>query len=75
VPAQRGVKSIEQVREFDPGGWMCGPVPAGWYAQAWWRTALATGTGLFGGMMLFDILAGGFYDLVDDGTAGWGGDY
>jgi hypothetical protein len=76
VPAQRGVASIEQVRERDPGGCTYGrPVPADWYAQAWWRTALTTGAGLFGGMMFFDILAGGCDDLVNYGTAGWGGDY
>jgi hypothetical protein len=76
VPAQRGVGSIEQVRELDPGGWIYGrPLPAGWYAAAWRRTALATGAGLFSGMMLFDILASGFYDLVDYGAAGWGEEY
>jgi hypothetical protein len=76
VPAQRGGGSIGQVREHGPDGWICGrPVPAGWYAQAWWRAALATGAGLFGGMMTFDILAGALDDLVDHGPAGWAEDY
>jgi len=64
------------VAELDPGGWIYErAVPAAWYAQAWWRVALTTGAGLFGGMMVFDILASSCYDLVDYGTTGWGESY
>jgi hypothetical protein len=48
---------------YYPGGRVQGrPVPAGWYSEPWWKTALVTGAGVFGGMMLFDMLAGGFND-------------
>jgi len=46
---------------YYPGGRVQGrPVPAGWYSEPWWKTALVTGAGVFGGMLLFDALAGGF---------------
>lgn len=48
---------------YHPGGRVEGrPVPAGWYSEPWWKTALVTGAGVFGGMVLFDMLAGGFAD-------------
>jgi hypothetical protein len=48
---------------YYPGGRVQGrPVPAGWYSEPWWKSALATGAGVFGGMLLFDALAGGFND-------------
>jgi hypothetical protein len=48
---------------YYPGGRVQGrPIPAGWYSEPWWKTALATGAGVFGGMLLFDALAGGFGD-------------
>jgi len=57
---------------YYPGGRIQGrPVPAGWYSEPWWRTALSTGAGVFGGLLLFDVLAGGFYDtaMYDAGVA------
>jgi hypothetical protein len=54
---------------YYPGGRVQGrPVPAGWYSEPWWKGALATGAGVFGGMLLFDALAGGF-------GGGYGGGY
>lgn len=48
---------------YYPGGRVQGrPVPGGWYSEPWWKGALATGAGVFGGMLLFDALAGGFND-------------
>jgi hypothetical protein len=48
---------------YYPGGRIQGrPVPSGWYSEPWWKGALATGAGVFGGMLLFDALAGGFHD-------------
>lgn len=42
---------------YYPGGRVQGrPVPSGWYSQPVWRTALATGAGVLGGMLLFDAL-------------------
>jgi hypothetical protein len=53
---------------YYPGGRVQGrPVPGGWYSEPWWKGALATGAGVFGGMLLFDALAGGF------GGGGFGG--
>jgi hypothetical protein len=48
---------------YYPGGRVQGrPVPAGWYSEPWWKSALATGAGVFGGLVLFDLLSGGFND-------------
>ena len=42
---------------YYPGGRVQGrPVPAGWYSQPVWRTALATGAGVLGGLLIFDAL-------------------
>ena len=46
---------------YYPGGRVQGrPIPAGWYSEPWWKGALASGAGVFGGLLLFDALAGGF---------------
>jgi len=46
---------------YYPGGTVAGrPVPGGWYSEPWWKSALATGAGVFGGMLLFDALFDGF---------------
>jgi len=48
---------------YYPGGRVQGrPVPQGWYSEPWWKGALATGAGVFGGLLLFDAIAGGFND-------------
>jgi hypothetical protein len=74
----------ESTPYYYPGGQIQGrPVPAGWYSEPWWKTALATGAGVVGGMALFDLLAGGFddggaygaYGGGDYDGAGFGGDY
>jgi hypothetical protein len=57
---------------YYPGGRVQGrPVPAGWYSEPWWRSALSTGAGVVGGLLLFDLLSGGFYDAAayDQGYA------
>ena len=62
---------------YYPGGMMQGRhVPAGYYSQPWWQGALATGAGVFGGMLLFDALFGGFGDGYGDFGGGFdGGDF
>jgi hypothetical protein len=46
---------------YYPGGRVQGrPVPGGWYSEPWWKGALASGAGVFGGLLLFDALSGGF---------------
>ncbi len=42
---------------YYPGGRVQGrPVPAGWYSTPVWKTALGTGAGVLGGMLIFDAL-------------------
>ena len=42
---------------YYPGGHVQGrPVPAGWYSTPWWKTALGTGAGVLGGLLIFDAL-------------------
>jgi hypothetical protein len=50
---------------YYPGGRVQGrPVPAGWYSQPVWRTALGAGVGVLGGMLIFDaLLSPGFGDM------------
>ncbi|HEX6871025.1 MAG TPA: hypothetical protein VF163_08005, partial [Micromonosporaceae bacterium] len=61
---------------YYPGGRVQGrPVPAGWYSEPWWKTALVTGAGVFGGMMLFDAISGAFGDGGDDQGFEQGLDY
>ncbi len=70
---------------YYPGGRVQGrPVPGGWYSEPWWRNAFSTAAGIFGGLLLFDMLSGGFYDVAgydqgmgDLGAAGdfGGGDF
>lgn len=42
---------------YYPGGTVSGrPVPAGWYSEPWWKTALVAGAAGLGTMMIFDAL-------------------
>ncbi len=42
---------------YYPGGRVQGrPVPAGWYSEPWWKTALVAGAGTVGTLLLFDAL-------------------
>lgn len=42
---------------YYPGGsWQGRPVPAGWYSTPWWKTALGTGAGVLGGILIADAL-------------------
>lgn len=42
---------------YYPGGtWQGRPVPAGWYSTPWWKTALGTGAGVLGGLLIADAL-------------------
>jgi hypothetical protein len=55
---------------YYPGGRVSGrPVPAGWYSEPWWKTALVAGAWGVGGALVFDALLapswgdyGGGYD-------------
>lgn len=64
---------------YYPGGTVAGrPVPAGWYSQPWWASALSTGLWTAGSMMLFSSLFSGMpgtgYSAgYEDGLAAAGG--
>jgi hypothetical protein len=48
---------------YYPGGMVQGrPIPQGWYSQPLWKSALASGAGALGGLLIFDALfdGGGF---------------
>ncbi|MEO3817689.1 hypothetical protein [Plantactinospora sp. B24E8] len=72
---------------YYPGGrWQGRPVPAGWYSTPWWKTGLAAGAGVLGGMLIADALFSpafadpgygfdaGYQEGFSDG-ADFGGDY
>ena len=61
---------------YYPGGRIQGrPVPAGWYSTPWWKTALGTGAGVLGGLLIADALFSpafgdyGYGDGYSDGFA------
>ena len=69
---------------YYPGGRVQGrPVPAGWYSQPVWRTALGTGAGVLAGLLIFDALfspgfgdmgyGDGFQDGYQDAAGDFGG--
>jgi hypothetical protein len=69
---------------YYPGGRVQGrPVPGGWYSTPVWKTALGTGAGVIGGMLIFDALfspsfgdmgyGGGYQDGFQDASGDFGG--
>jgi uncharacterized membrane protein YgcG len=69
---------------YYPGGRVQGrPVPAGWYSQPVWKTALGTGAGVLGGLLIMDALfspgfgdmgyGDGFQDGYQDAAGDFGG--
>jgi hypothetical protein len=56
---------------YYPGGQVAGrPVPAGWYSEPWWKTALVAGAWGLGSVLLFDALFSGMHG-VDYGAQGF----
>ncbi|MER7458332.1 hypothetical protein [Micromonospora sp. NPDC126480] len=56
---------------YYPGGRFQGrAVPAGWYSTPWWKTALGTGAGVVGGLLIADALFSPMW-----GDPGYGADY
>ncbi|MBO0867862.1 MAG: hypothetical protein J2P15_04795 [Micromonosporaceae bacterium] len=56
---------------YYPGGVVSGrPVPAGWYSEPWWKTALVAGAWGVGSVLVFDALFGG---PGGGFGGGWGG--
>lgn len=69
----------EDTPYYYPGGRMQGrQVPAGYYSTPWWKTALASGAGVLGAMLLFDALfmpdMGGYDAGYADGAEAYDGD-
>lgn len=50
----------DETPHYYPGGVVAGrPVPAGWYSEPWWASALATGVWMMGSMMMFNMMFAG----------------
>lgn len=68
-----------QTPNYYPGGMVAGrPVPAGWYSEPWWKTALVAGAWGVGSALLFDSLFGGMAGVAYgapgfEGGFGYGG--
>ncbi|WP_153411172.1 DUF1542 domain-containing protein [Nocardia macrotermitis] len=64
-----------QTPNYYPGGRVAGrPVPAGWYSEPWWKTALVAGAWGVGSVLLFDTLFHGMSGVGYD-AAGFEGGY
>ncbi len=49
---------------YYPGGRVAGrPVPAGWYSEPWWQSALRTGAWAMGSVLLFDAMFSGMHGI------------
>ncbi|KDF01484.1 hypothetical protein Y900_021755 [Mycolicibacterium aromaticivorans JS19b1 = JCM 16368] len=61
----------QRTPNYYPGGQVAGrPVPAGWYSEPWWKTALVAGAWGVGSVLLFDALFSGMHG-VDYGASGF----
>jgi hypothetical protein len=50
----------DRTPNYYPGGRVAGrPVPAGWYSEPWWKTALVAGAWGVGSVLLFDAMFSG----------------
>ncbi|MFI6867540.1 DUF1542 domain-containing protein [Nocardia sp. NPDC050406] len=59
-----------QTPNYYPGGRVAGrPVPAGWYSEPWWKTALVAGAWGVGSVLLFDALFSGMAGVHYDAAA------
>ena len=60
---------------YYPGGRVAGrPVPAGWYSEPWWQSALRTGAWTMGSVLLFDAMFSGMHG-VGYGASGFESGY
>ena len=49
-----------QTPHYYPGGVVAGrPVPAGWYSEPWWASALASGVWMMSSVMMFNMMFAG----------------
>ncbi len=50
----------DETPHYYPGGVVAGrPVPAGWYSEPWWASALASGMWMMSSMMMFNMMFAG----------------
>ncbi|WP_019928823.1 hypothetical protein [Nocardia sp. BMG111209] len=64
----------QQTPNYYPGGMVSGrPVPAGWYSEPWWKTALVAGAWGVGSVLLFDALFSGMSGVAYGATGFEGG--
>ena len=50
----------DQTPHYYPGGVVAGrPVPAGWYSEPWWASALASGVWMMSSMLMFNMMFAG----------------
>ncbi len=55
---------------YYPGGRVAGrPVPAGWYSEPWWKSALRTGAWTMGSVLLFDAMFSGMHGVGYNASA------
>lgn len=65
----------QRTPNYYPGGRVAGrPVPAGWYSEPWWKTALVAGAWGVGSVLLFDTLFSGMHG-VNYGAQGFESGY
>ncbi|ALC06574.1 hypothetical protein CDES_11005 [Corynebacterium deserti GIMN1.010] len=66
--------ATDETPNYYPGGNVAGrPVPAGWYSEPWWASALRSGIWTAGSVMMFSALFSGMSG-VGYSAAGEGGD-
>ena len=54
----------QRTPNYYPGGRVAGrPVPAGWYSEPWWQSALRTGAWTMGSVLLFDAMFSGMHGV------------
>src|SRR4051812_38548738 len=59
----------QRTPNYYPGGRVAGrPVPAGWYSEPWWKTALVAGAWGVGSVLLFDALFSGMGGIGYDAS-------
>ena len=65
----------QRTPNYYPGGRVAGrPVPAGWYSEPWWQSALRTGAWTMGSILLFDAMFSGMHG-VGYGASGFENGY
>lgn len=62
--------ATDQTPNYYPGGMVAGrPVPAGWYSEPWWQSALRTGMWAAGSALLFSTLFSGMTGIAYSAAA------